>query len=69
MLVARLTVLGERGGRIYAAAGDSFQEFFSGLIWAFKVKGKMPRSYMKLMNLCLVKLEKFQAKMLKFEQM
>ena len=39
---------------------DSFHKFFSaGLIWAFKVKGKMPRVHMKLMSLCLIKLRNF----------
>ena len=39
---------------------DSFHKFFSaGLIWAFKVKGKMPRLHMKLMSLCLIKLRNF----------
>ena len=41
---------------------DSFHKFFSGrgLIWAFKVKGKMPRPlHMNLMSLCLIKLRNF----------
>ena len=48
------------GGQMGVYEGrDSFHKFFSGLIWAFKVKGKMPRLHMKLMSLCLIKLRNF----------